>query len=41
MHEFETADIKVVRRYRYIQFNGRTATFPRGEMTVKGFVLSV
>jgi hypothetical protein len=41
MHKFETTDIKAARRFRYTQYNGRSATFRLGEMTIKGFVLAV
>jgi hypothetical protein len=41
MHKFDTTDIKQVRRFRYTQFNGRSATFRLSEMTIKGFVQSV
>lgn len=41
MHKFETTDIKQARRFRITQFNGRSAAIRLGEMTVRGFVLSV
>jgi hypothetical protein len=41
MFAFETADQKEVRRFRFAQFNGRTATARSGGSTVTGHVLSV